>query len=86
MGTYTLEGLADFIFKLFDEVNEEDIYQTWLHKESNLGFAEFKKKYLKKPSNAKHKTLNKEEEERNIKEAARFIKPRNEGGETINDG
>lgn len=82
MSLYSLESLVDFILQLFDKENEDEIWQTWLHKEKNLDYAEFKKKYFKKMRKSKVQTLSKEEEERIIKNAARFIKPINKGGET----
>ena len=47
MGTYSLEGLADFILQLFDQESEDEIWQTWLHKEYKDNYEAFKKKYLK---------------------------------------
>ena len=81
MSTYTLEGLSDFILKLFKEENEEELYETWLHKERELSFKDFKNKYVKQSSKTKHRSLSKEEEQENIRHAMRFIKPLNEGGE-----
>lgn len=83
MSTYTLKGLADFILNLFKEVNEEELYETWLHKEKELGFKEFKNKYAEKSKGTGYKPLSKEEEHLNIINAMKYIKPRNEGGETI---
>lgn len=81
MSLYSLESLADFILQLLDKENEDEIWQTWLHKERNLDYAEFKKKYFKKMHKSKLQALTKEEEERIIKNATRFIKPINKGGE-----
>lgn len=81
MKTYSLQGLADFVLQMFDKENEEEIWQTWLHKERQLNFADFKRKYFKKMHKTKVQALSKEEEERIIKNATRFIKPINKGGE-----
>lgn len=81
MRTYTLEGLADFILSLFKEENEEELYRTWLHKERELSFKEFKKKYMEQSNKTKYRSLSKEQEQENIRNAMRFIKPLNEGGE-----
>ena len=81
MSTYSLEGLADFILQLYDEEREENLWETWLHKDQKDDFKTFKKKYFKQAYRNKPKTLSKEEEERNIANAMRFIKPANKGGE-----
>lgn len=82
MRTYSLEGLADFIFMLFDKENEEELWQTWLHKETTLGYAEFKKKYFTKMHKPKTKALSKEDEKKIIENAIQFIKPINKGGDS----
>ena len=82
MSAYTLDGLADFILQLYDKEKEEEIWQTWLHKNTGMDYQEYKKKYLKKMHKPKVQTLSREEEERIMKNAARFIKPINKGGET----
>lgn len=48
MGTYSLEGLADFILQLYDEEREEDLWETWLHKDQKDDFKTFKKNTLNK--------------------------------------
>lgn len=85
MSTYSLDGLADFILQVFDEQNENEIWETWLHKEKNETYANFKKKYLRKSNKRKAKVISKEEERANMDYAFKFIKPINdinEGGET----
>lgn len=79
MSTFTLGGLADFILSLFREENEEELYRTWLHKERELNFKDFKKKHLKQSSNKKYRSLSKEEEQ-NIRDAVKFIRALNNGG------
>lgn len=81
MATYSLEGLGDFILQIFDKENEEEIWQTWLHKEYKDSYKEFKKKYLKKLYKSKVKVLSKEEEQRIIENATKFIKPINKVGD-----
>lgn len=81
MGTYSLEGLADFILQLYDKDSEDEIWQTWLHKEQTDNFKDFKKKYLKKLHKPKNKVMSIEEEQKAISNAVRFIKPVNKGGE-----
>ena len=81
MSTYSLEGLADFILQLYDEEREEDLWETWLHKDQKDDFKTFKKKYFTQAYKKKPKAISKEEEERNIAHAMRFIKPIKGGGE-----
>ncbi|MFL2100094.1 hypothetical protein [Desemzia sp. FAM 23989] len=81
MSTYSLEGLADFILQLYDKDSEDEIWQTWLHKEQTDNFKDFKKKYLKKLHKPKNKVMSIEEEQKAISNAVRFIKPVNKGGE-----
>lgn len=81
MSTYTLGGLADFILRLFKEENEEEIYDLWLYKGNEMDYKEFKEKILKQIKKTKHRTLSRAEEEENIRNATRFIKPINKGGE-----
>lgn len=83
MSTYSLEGLADFILRLFDKENEEELWQTWLHKEMTLDYAEFKKKYFAKMRKPKTKALSKEEETKIIESAMKYIKPINKGGDNV---
>jgi hypothetical protein len=76
-----MKDSADFILKLFDKENEDELWQTWLHKEMSVNFADFKKKYYKNANTSKVKSMSAEEEKRIIENATRFIKPKNKGGE-----
>lgn len=67
--------------QLNDTENEEQLWETWLHKDQENTFADFKKKYYRKNNSHKNKALNEEEEKRIIENAMKFIKPTNEGGE-----
>lgn len=82
MGTYSLEGLADFILQLFDQESEDEIWQTWLHKEYKENYEAFKKKYLKRMHKPNKKALSKEEEMKVIERNMQFIKPITKGGES----
>lgn len=81
MRTFDLEGLADFILDLFDVENEEQLWETWLHKPIEKDFATFKKDHYKKQRKTKHKVISAKEEKANIEQSMRFIKPRQEGGD-----
>lgn len=81
-----MEGLADFIFKLFEEIREEQLWDIWISQPfKEQSFEEWKKE-VDQPS-SRYRALSKEEEERNIKFATQFIKPINdeEGGGTNNE-
>ena len=81
MATYSLEGLADFILSMFDKDKEDELWDTWLHKDQQNTFIDFKKKYFKKMRKEKKQALSKEEEQKIIESSMRFIKPVNKGGE-----
>ncbi|WP_440896237.1 hypothetical protein ACS127_17205 [Amphibacillus sp. Q70] len=81
MSTYTLEGLSDFIFYLFDQENEDTLFEIWLHKDTESDFATFKQKNQKKSYVKQPKQLSKEEEEENIKASFALITPREKAGE-----
>lgn len=66
---------------LIDHENEEEIWQTWLNKDANTSYKEFKKKYLKSVRKPKSAAISKEEEQKALELAMRFIKPVKEGGE-----
>lgn len=81
MATYSLEGLADFILSMFDKDKEDELWETWLHKDQQNTFKDYKKKYYKKIRNTKKEALSKEEEQKNIENAMKYIKPINKGGD-----
>lgn len=81
LATFSLEGLSDFIFYLFDQENEDVIFEVWLHKDTESDFAEFKRKNQKKVYVKQPKKLTKDEEESIIKESFKFITPRQKGGD-----
>ena len=66
---------------LIDHENEDEIWQTWLHKDANMSYKDFKKKYMKSARKPKSATISKEEEQKALELAMRFIKPVKEGGE-----
>ena len=66
---------------LIDQENEDEIWQTWLHKDANMSYKDFKKKYLKSARKPKTATITKEEERQALELAMRFIKPVEKGGE-----
>lgn len=81
LSTFSLEGLSDFIFYLFDQENEDTLFEIWLHKDSESDFATFKKNNQEKTYVKQPKKLTKEEEESVIKESFKLITPRGKGGD-----
>jgi hypothetical protein len=72
----------DFLFYLIDQENENQLWDVWLHKETDsASFAEFKKKYYKSLRKPKAKTLSKESEKELLDLANSIIKPVKKGGE-----
>lgn len=78
LATFSLEGLSDFIFYLFDQENEDTLFDIWLHKGQENDFATFKKKSGQKSFVKQPKKLTKDEEETIIKESFKLITPRSE--------
>lgn len=77
-----MDGLADFIFNLFEEVQEEQLWDIWLHQPyKEESFEEWKKKNTEQTKRTQ--SISEEEEERIVKEATKYITPINdiEGGE-----
>lgn len=81
MSTFTLEGLADFILRLYDEENENQLWEVWLHKPIEDDFKTFKKKQYKGLRNKKQKSLSVADEKKIIETNMKFIKAINKGGE-----
>lgn len=81
LSTFSLEGLSDFIFYLFDQENEDTLFDIWLHKETESDFPTFKKKHQKKSRVQQPKKLTKEEEEAIVRASFKLITPRQKGGD-----
>lgn len=77
MKTYRLINLLDFIFYLFDQDQEERLYNQWLHTSMQQSFADFKKaQQVKKIRKSKaDKPVTKEDEQKMLAFATQFIKP-----------
>lgn len=78
LSTFSLWGLSDFIFYLFNQENEDALFNVWLHKNQEDDFATFKKKNHYKEFVQQPKKLTKEKEQEIIKESFKLITPRNE--------
>lgn len=82
LATFTLEGFSDFVLFLFDQDNQDQLFETWLHKDQESNFEDFKKKNYKKSQKQQSKELSEKEEKAIIADSFKFIKPTNmEGGE-----
>lgn len=78
LATFSLEGLSDFIFYLFDQENEDTLFEVWLHKDQENDYATFKKNNSRKSFVKQPKKLNEKEEKAIIEDAMKLITPRNE--------
>lgn len=78
LATFSLEGLSDFIFYLFDQENEDTLFEIWLHRDKENDFATFKKKNGAKTFVKQPKKLNDQEEKSILEEAMKLITPRHE--------
>ena len=80
--TYRLINLLDFIFYLFDQDQEERLYNQWLHTSMQQSFSDFKKaQKVKKIRKSKaDKPVTKEDEQKMLAFATQFIKPNPESG------
>jgi uncharacterized protein YdaU (DUF1376 family) len=86
MRTYSLKRLADFILFIFEKEQEDILWDVWLHKDVNEDFKTFKKKKMRTIRKKKVKSVSKDDEQKAIALASRFIKTTDhkEGGE-MND-
>jgi len=69
-----MKDLMDFLLYLVDAEKEKDLWEMWLHKETEFpnNFEKFKKKYLK-PVNKNKKVFTKEDEEKAIQKAQNIL-------------
>lgn len=74
MSTYTLTGAAEFFIYILEEEAEEQLWELWLHKETDHpdDFEKFKAA-TKKRINKKAKRMSKEQEETAIEKAERIL-------------
>lgn len=83
MRTYTLDGLLDFILYLFEQEQEEILWDIWLTTDKRVSFKDFKSRRLTPIRAKKVKALSKEEEAQTLAKASQFIRETTnlEGGE-----
>lgn len=67
----------DFILWLIKENNEEEQFDLWKHSQSELGYAEWKKKNMKASAEeirvSKRKQIDSEKEKESIKYASKLL-------------
>ena len=75
-------GLMDFILHMVDGEKESDLWEMWLHKDTEFStdFEKFKKKHLKSVFK-KNQTITEEDENKAIKQAQSILKI---GGVNVN--
>lgn len=71
--------MVDFIFFLLETENDEAIWELWLAKDIEQDFKTFKKSNEQKLRMPTAKPMPKEDVEKNIENASRYIKQRKEG-------
>ena len=82
--TYDMKGLFDFILFIFEEEQDDILWEIWLNKEVKEDFKTFKKSRSKSLRKKKIPKVTKEDEQKSIALATRYIKPIDEqkgGGE-----
>ena len=81
--TYRMRGLFDFILYVFEQKQEDSVWELWMHSNSTESYADFKEKRTRTLRKKKLKQSTREEQEKAIQAAANFIKPieEKEGGE-----
>jgi len=72
--------LMDFILYIFEQEEADELWQTWVNKDFEISFKEFKDKYFSALREPKEQTLkvNDEAIKTNVSRASQFIKQRKE--------
>lgn len=81
--TYDMSGLFDFILFVFEEEQDDILWDIWLNKEVKEDFQSFKKSRSKSLRKKKIPKVTQDDEQKAISLASRYIKPIDEkkGGE-----
>lgn len=74
LATYPLVRAVDFILYLYEKENEETLWETWLSKDIQQDFKEFKKEHTRALRVKPEQLISKERECENLDFAAQFIK------------
>lgn len=84
--TYDMRGLFDFILFVFEEEQDDILWEIWLNKEVKEDFKTFKKSRSKSIRKKKIPKVTQEDEQKSIALASRYIKPIDEkkgGGDDV---
>ena len=70
-----MKGLFDFILFVFEEEQDDILWEIWLNKEVKQDFKTFKKSRSKSIRKKKIPKVTQEDEQKSIALASRYIKP-----------
>ena len=79
-----MTGLFDFILFLFEQEQDDILWEVWINKDTNKDYATYKKERTKSLRKTKIKKISDQDEQESIAMATRYIKPNNtteKGGE-----
>lgn len=80
--TYTFKALPGFLNDLYEQEQEDSLWELWLAKEfEDKSFNDFKNRNLKRARQPKAKAITEEDEKRIFAFTDQFIKPSRKGGE-----
>ncbi|MDC0826989.1 MAG: peptide methionine sulfoxide reductase [Lactococcus petauri] len=74
LATYSLSKAVDFILYLYEKENEETLWETWLSKDIQKDFKEFKQEHTQPLRVKQTEIISKEQEQNNLDFASQFIK------------
>lgn len=81
LSTFSFTEIPDMLLNSYDKTQEDEIWVTWLNKEEQLSFVDFKKKYFKQMKKNRKKSVTLEDEKKAIDFALKYITPTKESGE-----
>lgn len=79
MATYSLGQAVDFILYLYEQENEETLWEMWLSKDIDEDFSEFKKKNMKTLRIKEKDVITPDKEQENLNFAAQYFNFSKEG-------
>lgn len=79
LATFDSQGLVDFILYIFEQENEEMLWEIWVNKDIEENFDDFKKSKLKKLRAGSAKNITQDEINSNIVNASQFINTKKGG-------
>lgn len=73
LATYPLSRAVDFILYLYEQENEETLWDMWLSKEIDVDFSEFKQKNSQKLRAKNRDVISQDKVEENLDFASQFF-------------